>query len=107
MLWFSFPTVPGLSSSTAPLLMLPDENTLPRKTSELIPLVYVQCIDCRGDILLASDLFCAGVTKHSKIQFAAANPGSWRRHCGAGGASQAWPAKRGCRTPRMHPLLHV
>lgn len=68
--------------------MLPNENTLPQKTSELIPLVYVQCIDYRSDILLASDLFCAGVTKHSKIQFAAVNPGSWRRHCGEEGLAR-------------------
>lgn len=27
------------------------------------------------DILLASDLFCVGVTKHSQIQFSVANPG--------------------------------
>lgn len=28
--------------------------------------------------------FCVGVTKHSKIQFAVVNPGSWRRHRGEG-----------------------
>lgn len=34
----------------------------------LIQFICVQIIDCRDDILLASDLFCARVTKHSKIQ---------------------------------------
>lgn len=79
--------------------MRPNENTLSRKTSELIPLISVQRIDCRDDILLASDLFCVGGTKHSKIQFAAANPGSWRRDRGEGGASQAQLATRG--RPRL------
>lgn len=46
----------------------------------LIQFICVQIIDCRDDILLASDLFCARVTKHSKIQSVVANPGSWRRH---------------------------
>lgn len=39
-------------------------------------LVCAQRIDCGDGILLASDLFCVGVTKPSKIQFAVANP-SW------------------------------
>lgn len=97
--WLSFLKVPAPSSSTASLCVHPNESALPRKTSELILLVSVQCIDCRGDILLASDLFCVGVTKHSKIQFAAANPGSWQRDRGGGGASQAQLATRG--RPRL------
>lgn len=65
------------------------KTPLPLRPQELIQLVHVLCIDCRDDILLASDLFCVGVTKHSKIQFAVANPSSWRRHHGKGGVSQA------------------
>lgn len=58
---------------------------IPGRPRELIQRVCVQHIDCGDDILLASDLFCVGVTKHSKIQFAVANPGSWRRHREEGG----------------------
>jgi hypothetical protein len=49
------------------------------RPQELIALGWAEHIDCGDNILLASDLFCVGVTKHPKIQFAVANPGSWRR----------------------------
>lgn len=40
---------------------------LPVRPRGLIQFICVQIIDCRDDILLASDLFCARVTKHSNL----------------------------------------
>lgn len=71
------------SSPNVPLLPLHNERLFLVRTGELIVLGWVQYIDCEDKILLAGDVFCAGVTKHPKIQFAVANPGSWRRHRGA------------------------
>lgn len=67
------------------LSSLPNENPHPWKTSGIDSTSLCSAHRLGGDILLASDLFCVGVTKHSRIQFAVANPGSWRRHREEGG----------------------
>lgn len=70
------------SSPNVPLLPLHNKRLSLVRSGELIALGWVQYIDCEDEILLASDVFCVGVTKHPKIPFAVANPGSWRRHRG-------------------------
>lgn len=53
------------SSPSVPLLPLHNESLLLVRTGELIVLGWVQYIDCEDKILLASDVFCVGVTKTS------------------------------------------
>lgn len=53
------------SSPSVPLLPLHNESLFLVRAGELIALGWVQYIDCEDKILLASDVFCVGVTKTS------------------------------------------
>lgn len=53
------------SSPSVSLLPLHNESLFLVGAGELIALGWVQYIDCEDKILLASDVFCVGVTKTS------------------------------------------